>query len=242
MFERIRSLLRDGGEEEQGVPKPAAVKEAIRETESELEVARERLSELQDQHGPMLLRGSDEEVDAHEAKIAETEREIARLEVALPRLEDELQKAEERAAEREKKRKLARGAQLKEEFAELNERYAELASEMVPVIERMAEIEREVEQLQKEAGSGPNRECVPPGREAYHRNSRPWRDNVVVPAGPESPALNARWHEHRKSPSTASEASKKREVSISDAETGEPTRGVGSRGQRLGRVVSEGIS
>lgn len=242
MFERIRQLIGAEDEGREVVPEPAEVKSAIRETEDALEEARDRLSRLNDEHGRVLLHGTDEAGDEHEAAIRKAEREVKRLEVALPRLEDELDKAEERAAEREKERKLARGVELSEEFEELNGRYRELASEMVPVIERMEEIEREVEQLQKEAGSGPNRECVPPGREAYHRNSRPWRDNVVVPAGPDCPALNARWHEPRKSPSTTSEPAEEREASITDAKTGEPTRGVGSRGQRLSRVVSEGMS
>lgn len=241
MLERIRELIGAEDDTGEGVPEPAEVKSAIRETEEELEAARGRLSKLNEEHGRVLLHGSDEDVDEHEAAIQKAEREVTRLEVAIPRLEDELEKAEEAAAEREKERKLARGVELSEEFGDLNDRYRELVAQIVPVVERMEEIEREVERLQDGVGTGPNRELVPPGREAYHRNQRPWRDNVIVPAGPESPRLRAsRWRKPHKTPSRSSSSEEDREVSVTDAETGEATLGVGRRGRRQ-RVVSEGI-
>lgn len=189
MLEKVREILasEDGGAE-RAIPEPAAVKEAIAETEAELEEARSRLSQLEDDHGRVLLHGTDEAVDAHEEKIASAERNVRRLEAALPPLRETLEEAGEAASERERKRKIDRAVELREEFQEANGRYWDLLEEIIPVIERMKEIDEEHRRL--DVSGAPNRENVRPGADAYVGNKRPWKANILVPAGPGSPYLN----------------------------------------------------
>lgn len=194
MLQQVMDVLaRSDDDSGSDVPRPEAVREVIAQTEAKLDDAHDRLAELEQEHEEVLLRGDDEAVEGHEEKIQEARRDARRLEVARERLETRLEEAEESAAERRREKKLERGVELREKFAELNERYAELAAEMVPVLERMQDINREVEQLRAEVGTtGPDRELVAPGAEAFpHGNSRPWVDVVIVPAGPDAPRWNA---------------------------------------------------
>lgn len=187
MFKTIRSLLWSD-HEDQGPPTPAAVREAIEETEEELQAARSCLSDLESDHADVLLEGTDAEIDEHEARIADTERTIQRLKVARDRLEGKLEEAKEAAAERERERKYERGRQLREEFFALRDQYADLVEEMVPVLEQMETINQEVERLQRDTGTGPDRACVPPARDAFPSpNTPPFDANEIAPAGRDSP-------------------------------------------------------
>lgn len=250
MFETIRSLL-SNEHEDQGPPTPAAVREAIEETEEELEAARSRLSRLESGHADVLLEGTDAEIDEHEALIADTERAIQRLEVARERLEGKLEEAEEAAAERERERKYERGRELREEFFALRDRYADLVEEMVPVLEQMATINREVEQLHREVGTGPDRSCVPPARDAFPSpNSPPFAVNEIAPAGPDSPyfrksADNLRpspWRDTEKRRARREEnkryAQERRGVKITSEGSEEEVKGISPDGRA---IASQGI-
>lgn len=245
MLEAVRNLLAsdDDPDADAGIPEPEAVREAIEETEAELEEARERLSELQDEHREMLLAAPDEEIDEQEDRIAEAERTVARLEAARSALADRLEEAEEAAKLREAAAEAEEAIRLKEEGEELLEEWRALVRRGPKILERLREIEAGVAQRREAFRKSPDHdyaESVPPMRAASLgvRNPDPVEKTVLPPAGPDAPGWNSRnWSPPRQRREDAPEdgdLTEEEPVEIRAVEAGESEEGPLRR--RTGRV------
>lgn len=247
MLETIRDLISSNGAGPDGeAPTPEAVREAISETEAELERARERLDELNERHGKVLLHGTDEALDDHERKIELTEREIARLETAREELDAKLEEAKEAQETRRAIARAEEAMELKREGGDLVEEYRRLSARMVEVCERLEEIDQEVERRQDAFKESPEHEWGDhrsPGLELADAGKTPAYERAEIPAAePDGPHWNARgWRTPTamKRPNAGQSSSSQRPAGVYHRKTGERIDGERSVTRR--GTVSEGI-
>lgn len=253
MLETIRDLLSsDGTGPDDSTPTPDAVREAIDETESELERARERLDELNDRHGEMLLHAGDEALDDHERKIELTEREVARLTSAKDALDEELEAARHRQKVASLQATLDEAQEANEEGEKLLAEFAKHAEELVAILDRIKELdsvvsaaEHEYQQAEREVTrevDSPDGGFLGPARPNGYQAPPITESTEIPPVGPDAARWGSvRWREPRTGRTSTSPDSSdgQRPAGVYDAESGEPVDGddvVPRRG-----TVSEGI-
>lgn len=247
MLEKIRELLSANGTGPDGdVPTPEVVREAIDGTEAKLERARERLDEMNERHGRVLLHGSDDALDAHERKIELTEREIARLETVREELDVKLEEAKEAQETREDIAEADEAMEFYREGEELVEEYVEHSHRMVEICERLEEVDREFEKRAEALSRSPEHEArKAPGAELQDNSGRKAYELAEIPpTGPGAPMWNARpWREgpsRLKRPNKDGKpSSSQRPAGVYDGETGERIDGPSGTPRR--GTVSEGI-
>lgn len=230
MLEDLRDLLTTDRENE--APEPERVRKAITETEENLADARSRLERLREAHGDVLLTGTDERIERHEAKIEQAERDVARLEAARERLDDRLEEAEEAAETRRAVERADEALALKQEGEELLEEWRTLVERACEILPRLDEIESQVESRRHAFRRSPEHdysEGTPPLRAASLgiRNPNPVDEVVLPPAGPDSPRWNATtWQKSRERSYGDSSGPEVNSGSmVKDSDTGQPTTG-----------------
>lgn len=225
MLEELRDLLAGSDDER---PRPERIEEAIEEAESDLQTARTRLSELEEEHGDIVLSGDADRIAEHEAEIEAAKRTVERLDAARERLEERLKEAEEAAEAREAARRAEEALELKAKGEELLEEWRQLVRRAREILARLEEIESAVGRRREAFRRSPEHEYAdgtPPLRAASLGtvNPDPTEKTVLPPAGPETPGWNSRnWAEPRE---------KKRLSDDSEEESAEMRRRAEARNQ-----------
>lgn len=123
MFDALRKLLKAP------TATSAEIRSQIGDLEGELPQARDRLADLHETRGRVLLEGSDKELDALERELASASRDLDRMDAAASALRKRLNEAEAEEHRAESLARIEAARKASDRGVEALRKYHELASE-----------------------------------------------------------------------------------------------------------------